>query len=90
MPDESTAFILREALWTTLLLGGPLMAAALVVGLLVALLQTLTQINEATLVFVPKIVAIFGATLLLAPFMTGVMRDFAREVFDRLVTVPVL
>jgi len=90
MSEENTAALLREALWTTLLLGGPLMAAGLVVGLLVALLQTLTQVNEATLVFVPKILAIFGATLVLAPFMMSVMRDFAHEVFDRLVAPPLL
>lgn len=61
--------VARDGLWTILLVGGPLMVVTLVVGVAVSLLQALTQIQEMTLVFVPKILALFAAMLLALPFM---------------------
>ena len=67
---------LREALWLLAKLGGPLLVAALVVGLLVSLVQAVTQINEPTLVFLPKLLVLGAAMVLLGPFMTGQLNGF--------------
>ena len=61
--------IARDGIVVFLKVGGPLMVIALAVGLIVSLIQALTQIQEQTLVFVPKIVAVFAALLLFLPFM---------------------
>ncbi len=76
----------RNAILTLLQVGAPIMAIALGVGLVIALFQALTQIQEMTLTFVPKIVAIFLSLLLLLPFMIQTLIAFARELFDRIAT----
>ncbi len=77
----------REGILTILYAAGPLMMVALAVGLTVSLFQALTQIQEMTLAFVPKIVAIFGASIILAPFILSHVDDLARSMFDRIVTI---
>lgn len=67
----------REALWTTLIVSGPLLAIALIVGLGIGFLQALTQIQEMTISFIPKIVAVIIGTALLLPFMVGTMTAYA-------------
>jgi flagellar biosynthesis protein FliQ len=67
-PTETIDFA-REAIWVLLEIAAPAMLTALVVGLTIGLLQALTQIQEMTLVFVPKIIAIFVALLIALPFM---------------------
>jgi flagellar biosynthesis protein FliQ len=79
--------IARDALWVTLVLAGPLLMIALVVGFFISLIQALTQIQEMTLTFVPKILSIFLALLLLFPFMGRVFQGFAERLFDRIVTI---
>jgi flagellar biosynthetic protein FliQ len=74
--------IARHGLWITLLLAGPLLAAALVVGVVVGLFQAATQINEATLSFVPKLGAIALALLLAGGWMLGVLVDYTRELYQ--------
>ena len=87
MTEIEAAGALRDAMWLSLKLGGPLLLATLAVGLLISLLQAVTQINEPTLVFLPK-VAVTGATLvLLGPFMMGQLTSFAQGLMDRLVSV---
>jgi flagellar biosynthetic protein FliQ len=71
----------REALWLTVIISAPVMLVGLVVGLGVSLLQTLTQIQEQTLVFVPKILAIFLSLLLFLPIMGGLIGRFTQEIF---------
>jgi flagellar biosynthetic protein FliQ len=61
--------VARDTLWTLVLVASPLMLIGLVVGVVISLLQALTQIQEMTLVFVPKILAIFAAMLIALPFM---------------------
>jgi flagellar biosynthetic protein FliQ len=68
--------VARDGVFTMLKVAGPLMLVALVVGLAVALFQALTQIQELTLVFVPKIVAIFVALVLLLPFMGAALAGY--------------
>ena len=59
----------RDAMWVTLKIAGPMMIVGLVIGLVVSLFQALTQIQEMTLAFVPKILGIFAVFLLMLPFM---------------------
>jgi flagellar biosynthetic protein FliQ len=61
--------IARDAIWTLIVVSSPLMLVGLIVGVAISLLQALTQIQETTLVFVPKILSIFIAMLLALPFM---------------------
>jgi flagellar biosynthetic protein FliQ len=63
----------RDAIWTLIVVAGPMMLAGLVVGVIVALIQALTQIQEQTLVFIPKILAIFVTMLITLPFLGASM-----------------
>jgi len=74
----------RDALWLTILISAPVMLVGLVVGLAVSLLQTLTQIQEQTLVFVPKIIAIFVTLVLFLPIMGGLLGKFTEGVFAKI------
>ena len=75
----------RDALWTTVWMCAPAMIAGLVVGLVIAFFQALTQIQEMTLAFVPKILGIFAVFLLMLPFMVATMTEFMRELAPRIV-----
>ena len=74
----------RDAIWITVLVAAGPMIIGLVVGLVVSVLQTLTQIQEQTLVFVPKILSIFFAILLFLPIMGGLLGGFMQDVFQRI------
>ena len=87
MNDTDTAVLLRDGALVMLKLGGPPLLVALAVGLLVALLQAITQINEATLAFVPKVLALGVALILLGPFMASTLADYAHLLFDRIVAI---
>lgn len=69
----------RLAMETLLMVAGPLLLVALAVGLVVSIFQAATQINEATLSFIPKLVGIFIAILVAGPWMMTVMLDFMRR-----------
>jgi flagellar biosynthetic protein FliQ len=73
----------REAIWLTVIIAAPVMLVGLAVGFGVSLLQTLTQIQEQTLVFVPKIISIFLALLLFMPIMGGLLGKFMQDIFIR-------
>lgn len=85
MAEVDVGGLLREALLLILKLGGPPLAVALVVGLLVSLLQAVTQINETTLAFVPKVVAIGAVLLFTGGYMMSQLSDFTHVLFDRIV-----
>ncbi|MCW0181512.1 MAG: flagellar biosynthesis protein FliQ [Zavarzinia sp.] len=76
--------VAREALLTIMLVSAPVMVVALVVGLTISLFQALTQIQEATLSFVPKILAIFAVLLLALPFMGSQMSTFTQQIMSRI------
>jgi flagellar biosynthetic protein FliQ len=82
-PADSIDFA-RQAIWVLLQISAPAMLTALVVGLSIGLLQALTQIQEMTLVFVPKIIAIFLMLLISLPFageaMSGLMTNIAQRI----------
>ena len=77
--------VVRESIIVTLKIGGPIMIISLVVGLVISLFQALTQIQEATLTFVPKVVIVFGALILLMPFMLTTLVTFTQQLADRII-----
>lgn len=81
MTPESVMTMGRTAMEVTLMVSAPLLLVALIVGLLVSIFQAATQINEATLSFIPKLVAVFVALVVAGPWMLSVMLDYMRQVF---------
>lgn len=79
--------ISRDAVWVLLKVGTPLMLVALTVGLIIALFQALTQIQEMTLAFVPKIIAVFVSLVLFIPFMLSSLSAFTERMVDRIVSL---
>jgi flagellar biosynthetic protein FliQ len=77
----------REALIVILQAAGPIMIAGMLVGLVIALFQALTTIQEMTLTFVPKIIVIFTAVIALLPFMMTTVLDFAKTLFERIAVI---
>ena len=71
----------REALLTTLVIAGPILGTGILVGLIVALLQTLTQIQDQTFSIVPKIVAMFGAAVFFVPWLADRLIEYAQAMF---------
>ena len=82
MTPESVMSIGYEAMKLTLLLGAPLLLVALVTGLLISLFQAATQINEATLSFIPKLLAVFATAVIAGPWLLGLMLDYMRNLFS--------
>lgn len=76
-----------EALFVVLKTAGPIMLSGLAIGLIIALFQALTTIQEMTLTFVPKIIVIFLAIIVFLPFMMTTVIEFARLLFDRVVAL---
>ena len=76
---------IREAIWLTIQISTPIMLVGLIVGVTVALLQALTQIQEITLVFVPKIIAIFMAIFFLLPSFSLIMIAYMERIADRII-----
>ena len=85
MNETEALDIGREAIWVMIKAAGPLMVVALVTGLIISIFQALTQIQEATLTFVPKILVLFVSMLLFLPFVLATLRGFTLELFDRIV-----
>ena len=77
-----------DSIWTLLIVVTPIMLIGLVIGLAVGLFQALTQINEMTLTFVPKILAIFLALLILMPFMMMQLEEFMLRMIDYVISLP--
>jgi flagellar biosynthetic protein FliQ len=76
--------IVQSALWTVIVASGPAVGAAMVIGIVIALLQALTQVQEITLTFIPKIIAILLVSSLTAPFVGAVIFTFAEQVYSRI------
>lgn len=84
MTPETVMNVGRQALELTLLISGPMLIAALAVGLLVSIFQAATQINEMTLSFIPKLLAILVALVVAGPWMITLMVDYMRRLFENL------
>lgn len=78
--------IIREAIIVTLKMGAPVMLIGLSVGLIISLAQALTQIQEMTLAFIPKILVIFLSLLMLGPFMLSTLTVFANQLAARIIS----
>ncbi|MBL8780846.1 MAG: flagellar biosynthetic protein FliQ [Alphaproteobacteria bacterium] len=75
----------REATWVLIVMAGPTMIIGLIVGVAIGILQALTQIQESTLVFVPKILAIFASVILLLPLMAAAMSGLMDTIIQRII-----
>lgn len=82
---DATVLAARDALWVAVQLAGPPLVALLAVGLVVSIFQALTQVNEATLAFVPKLVALATVLLFTGSFMAEALRGQASRLFDLMV-----
>lgn len=87
MTPEFAIDIGRQAVEMVLLLAAPMLLSALVIGLFVSIFQAATQINEQTMTFVPKIVAVLASLLLFAPWMIRQMTTFTQQIFTAISTV---
>lgn len=87
MTPQTVMEIARQAIITALMVAGPLLAVALVVGLIVSIFQAATQINEATLSFIPRLVAMFTTLIVAGPWMLQVLIDFIRRTIESIPTL---
>ncbi len=87
MSSNEVAALIHDCMVVTMKLSFPVLGVALLVGLLVSFVQAITQINEATLAFLPKIVAIGLTLLVLGPFMASTLTSFSHRAFDKIVAI---
>jgi flagellar biosynthetic protein FliQ len=86
MNETDALELVRDAIWAVIVCSGPAVAGAMMVGLLISFFQALTQIQEATLTFVPKILAVFAVMVLMAPMIASQIYTFTETVFSRIET----
>ena len=84
MEAATVVDLAREALWVTLIVSTPLLGVGLVVGVLVGVIQAATSINEMTLSFIPKLVAMAVAVVLFGNWQIGILSDFIRNIYHRI------
>jgi flagellar biosynthesis protein FliQ len=84
MTPETVITIAEEGIWTVLLICGPLLILALVIGLIVSIFQATTQIQEQTLAFVPKIVAVLLGMIFFGPWMLSQLLSYTTDIFSNL------
>ena len=84
MTDASVIALARDALMTAILIAAPILLVSLVIGMLISVFQAMTQINEVTLTFVPKILGVFAVSAVLGPWMVGTMVDYTQRLFATL------
>jgi flagellar biosynthetic protein FliQ len=87
MNAEAVIDVARDALWTLLLVSMPMLLVGMLVGLVISILQAATQINEMTMTFVPKMIAVFLTMLLLLPWLLSHMMAFTERIFARIAAV---
>lgn len=85
MTEAELIDVARDSIMTIILVSAPPLLTALVVGLAIAILQAVTQIQEMTLTFVPKVLLVFASLVLFLPFMLNTMSDFWKLVMDRVI-----
>ena len=86
MSQNQVLYMAKEAMGTALLVGGPILGVSLLVGLLVSIFQAMTQIQEQTLSFIPKLLAVAVVLLLLGPWMLSVLTTYTGNLFAQLST----
>ena len=87
MSATDVAALMHDCMVVIVKLGLPVLGAALIIGLLISFIQAITQINETTLAFLPKLAVIGFTLMLLGPYMASTLGDFTRRVFDHVVAV---
>ncbi|WP_428376582.1 flagellar biosynthetic protein FliQ [Lichenicoccus sp.] len=87
MQEGDVAMVLRDLFVVVLKLAAPGLLTAMGVGLVISLIQAVTQINESTLAFVPKVLALGAALMLAGPFMYATLTDYTHILLDRLIAV---
>jgi flagellar biosynthetic protein FliQ len=81
MTEEMVMSLASDAIRTTIYIAGPLLLAAMAIGILVSLIQPVTQINESTLTFIPKMIAVIIVLMVMSPWMMDVMQTYATSIF---------
>ncbi|ANN66819.1 flagellar biosynthesis protein FliQ [Bordetella bronchialis] len=84
MDAETVMTLTYQAMRMILIVAGPLLLVTLLVGLLISVFQAATQINEMTLSFIPKLVAVAGTLVLLGPWLIGMLTDYIRQIMDQI------
>jgi len=84
MTPELTVTLMKQTLYTVLMVAGPLLAAGLIIGVLVSIFQTVTQIRDMSLTFVPKILCVMLVLLVFAPWMSAALVKFTTNVLHQL------
>ena len=87
MTPETIMTMGNQAINVALLLGAPMLLVALLIGLVISIFQAATQINEATLSFIPKLLAVFATLVIAGPWMLGNMVDYIRQLFGSIPTL---
>ena len=87
MGEGEVGAALHATMVVVLKMGGPALIAALVIGVFMSLFQAVTQINEATLTFVPKAVVIVGMLALTGPFMLSTLSEYTQSLFDQMIVI---
>ncbi|CAM5185780.1 Flagellar biosynthetic protein FliQ OS=Ureibacillus acetophenoni OX=614649 GN=fliQ PE=3 SV=1 [Ureibacillus acetophenoni] len=85
MTEEMVIAIAEQAIWIVLIVSGPLLAIALIVGLIVSIFQATTSIQEQTLAFVPKIVAVLVGIIFFGPWMISQLTSYVHDILNNLV-----
>ena len=87
MTDAAALGLAREALMTALLVSAPILLVSLVIGVVISIFQAMTQVNEVTMTFVPKILGVFAVAAVFGPWMVGTMVNYTTRLFA---TLPML
>lgn len=87
MTEELILKLGQDAIKTTAMIAAPMLVGALAIGLVISVLQAVTQINEATLTFIPKMIVIFVVIIVAGPWMLDVMSHYTIELFENIATM---
>jgi len=87
MNEVEVLDIARDGMMVMLLVAGPMLLVGLVVGLVISVFQTLTHIQEMTLTFIPKILAVFGSMVIFMPWMLRELTEFTHRIMDKIVAL---
>lgn len=88
MNEAQILDVARDAVWTMLVVAGPVLLIGLAIGLIISLFQALTSIQEMTLTFVPKMLVVFATLILVMPYMIRHMTEFTLRLMDTIVGLP--
>ncbi len=84
MDTSGVIDLIREAMWVAVMVSAPLLTVALAVGLFIGVIQAATSVNEATLSFIPKLIAIAFTVVIFGSWQIGTLIDFTQHIFERI------